>query len=447
MISLSKLAAGMRLDAEHYKPEYLRYERIAALGDQLSDLVPKIIHPVELLREYQDSGVPVLLAQNIRPLRLDFSLRFFMPESVRAQLQRNRLQPGDIAMTRSGANFGDTACYLEPPPGVPDYYACADCLVLRPHGIKPGYLAVYLNTKMGRALLTRGAYGAAQPHIAPNYLKTMYIPRLGAKDEDKAHRAVISAWQSEIKARETLEQAGKLLSAAIGLDKLDLSPNLYHERSFADLLGAQRFDADYFSPRYQRVLTRLANSNLTIGAVALPVTRKFQPERLKGSDTFRYIEIGSLTGDGQAESEILEVAQAPSRAQWIAEPGDVITSTVRPIRRLSAIITAEQGGVVCSSGFAVLRTNASSIEPEVLLAYLRLPIICEILDLHTTASMYPAIPTERLLKIPVALPTQSIRNEIVTKVRESFAARNDARRLLEGTKTEVERLILDGAKE
>ena len=33
------------------------------------------------------------------------------------------------------------------------------------------------------------------------------------------------------------------------------------------------------------------------------------------------------------------------------------------------------------------------IEPELLLVYLRLPLVCELLDLHTTASMYPAIST------------------------------------------------------
>jgi hypothetical protein len=300
---------------------------------------------------------------------------------------------------------------------------------------------------MGRALLTRGAYGAAQPHIAPNYLKTMYIPRLAAGAEDAAHAAVVSAWQSEKRASATLEQAGGLLSAAIGLDKLDLSPNLYYESPFVDLLAAQRFDADYFSPRYQRVLGRLAKTNLTIGKVSLPVARKFQPERHKGTDTFRYIEIGSLTGDGQAEAETMEVAEAPSRARWIVEPGDVITSTVRPIRRLSALITDDQNGVVCSSGFVALRAKPDTVEPEVLMTYLRLPVICEILDLHTTASMYPAIPTDRLLKIPIALPKQSIRNEIVTKVRESFAARREAHRLLERAKNEVERLILGAAKE
>jgi len=129
----------------------------------------------------------------------------------------------------------------------------------------------------------------------------------------------------------------------------------------------------------------------TIGDVVSLARRKFIP---KAGVPFNYIEIGGLTSEGEAYSESLDGADAPSRAQWIVHPQDVITSTVRPIRRLSALIEPSKAGYVCSSGFAVLRPT--NIEPEVLLTYLRLPIICELLDLHTTASMYPAISEERL---------------------------------------------------
>lgn len=126
----------------------------------------------------------------------------------------------------------------------------------------------------------------------------------------------------------------------------------------------------------------------------------------------------------------------------LVEPGDVITTTVRPIRRLSAIVTDEQNGYVCSSGFAVL--TPEEIESELLLVYLRLPLVCELLDLHTTASMYPAISTAELMKIPISLPDNAAHNQIVTKVRESFDARREARQLLEEAKAMVEKAILGG---
>ncbi len=183
-------------------------------------------------------------------------------------------------------------------------------------------------------------------------------------------------------------------------------------------------------------MTIMRQSGLCIGNVVSLAKRKFQPDK---QGTFNYIEIGNLNGEGFANSEVVAMEEVPSRAQWIVKTNDVITSTVRPIRRLSALIEPEQNNYICSSGFAVLKPT--KIEPEVLQVYLRSPIVCEILDLHTTASMYPAISTEDLLNIPITLPKESTRQKITEKVRASRKAREQSKQLLEIAKTGVERAI------
>lgn len=121
------------------------------------------------------------------------------------------------------------------------------------------------------------------------------------------------------------------------------------------------------------------------------------------------------------------------------KPGDVITSLVRPIRRLSALITEDQDGFVCSSGFAVLKPQR--VPGEVLLTFLKLPIIGELLDLHTTASMYPAIAVETLIQVPFSLPSQGIIAEVETVVKEARRAHQDFKLLLVDTTHMVERSI------
>lgn len=114
----------------------------------------------------------------------------------------------------------------------------------------------------------------------------------------------------------------------------------------------------------------------------------------------------------------------------------MITSTVRPIRRLTALITAEQNGAVCSSGFVVLRPK--TVAPEVLLTYLRLRPVCELMDLHTSASMYPAISERDLLRIPFPLVDWSVETEIVKAVNSSRTAKSTAQSLLNRAKRAVE---------
>jgi hypothetical protein len=151
---------------------------------------------------------------------------------------------------------------------------------------------------------------------------------------------------------------------------------------------------------------------------------------------FDYIEIGRVRADGTAVSESVPQAEAPSRATWIVREGDVITSTVRPIRRLSALIAPEQDGHVCSSGFVVLQP--ASIPAEVLLTYLRLPPVCELLDLHTSAILYPAISEPDLLAIPVPRIDTATQAQVVASVGAAQASRRRAAQFLDAARRAVE---------
>jgi restriction endonuclease S subunit len=350
-----------------------------------------------LAESYVEHGIPFYRSSNVgQIIPKESGLAFISP--VRHALEsKTGLRRGDIMLAKTGKEAASVVLCDE-------CNVSQDVIAVRVDRkkVNPFYLAVFLNTKPGILQMRRWFQGQVQMHLSLPDARQILVPLPPDKFQRRIEDSLHHIEAEFTRALEATSGAERVLISALGLDKLSLSQYRYYNRPFADMLAAQRFDADYFSPRYQRALQLLSRAGVSIGDVANLVTRRFQSERNKGSGTFRYIEIGSLTGDGQAEAETLGIPEAPSRAQWIVESGDVITSTVRPIRRLSALITDEQNGVVCSSGFAALRAKVASIEPEVLLTYLRLPIICEILDLHTTASMYPAISVDRLLRIPIA---------------------------------------------
>ena len=122
-------------------------------------------------------------------------------------------------------------------------------------------------------------------------------------------------------------------------------------------------------------------------------------------------------------------------------PNDIITSTVRPIRRLSAQIDPDQNGYVCSSGFVVL--EPTGIRPEMLLTFMRLPIICELMDLLASASMYPAISEAEILGLPLPSVDDATEKAVVAAVQEGRAARARAHSLLDAAKRAIEIAIED----
>lgn len=83
------------------------------------------------------------------------------------------------------------------------------------------------------------------------------------------------------------------------------------------------------------------------------------------------------------------------------------------------------------------------VPAEVLLTYLRLPQICELMDLHTSASLYPAISEADLLALPFHPIANEAEAEIVHTVQSAHTARRQANALLEDAKRAVEIAIED----
>lgn len=97
-----------RCDAEFYRPEYLAAREKA--GDRrLKSFGVSVLHPAEFVRKYEDSGLFILLAQNNRNNSYDWSEKRYASEKLAGVLCRNRLEYGDVTITRTGANYGQSS--------------------------------------------------------------------------------------------------------------------------------------------------------------------------------------------------------------------------------------------------------------------------------------------------------------------------------------------------
>ncbi|MFQ5879337.1 MAG: restriction endonuclease subunit S, partial [Dehalococcoidia bacterium] len=201
-----------------------------------------------------------------------------------------------------------------------------------------------------------------------------------------------------------------------------------------------------YQPKYLSTVEALRELGaIPLQEVAKPAKRKFSPA---AGQPFSYIEISDIdTSTGVINATTLLGEEAPDRAQWVVRKGDVIVSTVRPIRNAVALISEDEDGFVCSSGFAVLKAEA--VAAELLFAFLKTKAIAELLDRQTKATMYPAVTWQDVLNIPILKPDEGLEQfvqEIAVLVQQSYQASRMARALLEEAKAKVEALI-EGAAE
>jgi type I restriction enzyme M protein len=427
-----------RWDAEFYANSYnvflenmfRRWERwvpIAACALKLTSGHTPRHHDLEV------GEVPFITVECVDPLDLNLEKsKRILGRHANGELRRANIVRGDVLITIKRRIANSYPVLFDGPLMVVNQ----DVALFRPNSdFLPSFVAVVMNSRIGKYQAYRTQTEQINPYLSVTSLGQVLLPQVPFDLQKEVDLVVREHFGQLRRAEEQYPEAENIYFQSIGQSDPHTAHDFCFTSDFASLENGRRLDAEYFSPKYQSLLSLLRAGDYEIGDVARPTTHRFQPRE---GTSFKYIEISDVA-DGIAGWEILNAEEAPSRAQWVVEEGDVITSTVRPIRRLSAIIQRDQTGCVCSSGFLALKPM--NIEPEVLLVFLRLKSICELFDLYTTASMYPAIPIRELLRIPIRLPCPTNRKRIVKKVQQSIEARRRARELLAAAIDMVEQLL------
>lgn len=379
---------------------------------------------------YQSQGVPFIRIANLRDGLVNETDLAFISEEAHSAEWKTALSKGDIILSKTAYAAASLV-------NIERCNISQDLIGVRLSRLgrkrfTPGFIVAFLNCAYGNALLEQFFRGNIQAHLGLEDARRVPIPEFGLEFQRGVHEIIRTADAKIQNAKNLSEFTETILFDGLELNGWKPNDDFFCTRSANDVLDAGRCDAEYFRPRYQTLLTLLRQQGKTLRDVARLREDMFTPHI---GQPFHYIEIGDLAADGAATSHAVLGEEAPSRATWIVQPGDVVTSTVRPNRCLTGLIEPGQAGHVCSSGFAVL--TPKGIPSELLFAYLRLPVMCELMDLHTTATMYPAISTDDLMKLPFLLPDKTT----IGKVRQYVASARSARRKALGLLEEARRAV------
>lgn len=433
----------LRLDSGYFaKPMLVAEKTVRAYPggcDDLNRVFSRFIKGIFDINadSYTETGVPFLRILNIKHGLIDETNLAMIPEATHQQEAKTALRRGDVVLSKT-AYPAASLVTLDTCNTSQDTVATT----MSEYGsanYKPEVVVSYLNSSIGRQLLWRQFQGNVQLHLSLDDGRKVPIPRFGAPLQNMVARAFHLAQQSRSASREAFRLAELVLVGALGLENWQGPDPLGYVRRSSEAFAAHRLDAQFFAPRVQALLSLLGRDGLTVASVAPPRHQAFDPDNV--GPTFQYIEIGDVRSDATVGSTELASVEAPSRATQHVKAGDVVTSTVRPIRRLSAIVDASQDGAVCSSGFVVL--NPAGISSATLVTYLRLPLVCELMDLHCSASLYPAIAEKDLLGLPIPWIEDGVQRKIEALVEAARASRGRAAQLLEAAKRAVEIAIED----
>jgi len=188
--------------------------------------------------------------------------------------------------------------------------------------------------------------------------------------------------------------------------------------SFKEVAKADRLDAEYYHPTARALLRKLdAKSVDQLGNLVDVKLERFKKSLFK---EIQYIDISSVDNKtGKFSPTVISANDAPSRASYIVQPGDILVSTVRPDRNVVAYVSETNGvPTVASNGFCVLRPK--NINPEILFAYCKTESFKQMLSRHATASMYPTVTDRDVLGIPFLEPSANVADRVKNLVRSGL---------------------------
>ena len=146
-------------------------------------------------------------------------------------------------------------------------------------------------------------------------------------------------------------------------------------------------------------------------------------------DEFEYVDLESVVGTEMISHRTETKDSAPSRAQRLAQPGDVFFQTVRPYQKNNYLFSKLDNNYVFSTGYAQMRPN---IDTAFLMSFLQTDSFVKIVLDNCTGTSYPAINSNDLSNLEISLPKSfeeqkkvgktiiSIDNLITLHQRKSF---------------------------
>lgn len=436
--SIVDASHSLRLDAEFFRPDYLQIQnRLEEIGSRkLIDFQVNIRHPKEIQRNYVDNGILFLRAQNVRPLSIDLTSNpVYISEEDAERLKENTIHYKDILITRSGANAGQCTIYLEDSHAI----SSSHTFIVQSGDLNPFFLAIFLNTKYGKALIEKGKYGSAQPEVAPPFLYQIPIPNWENLPSVIEKTYLRSKELTELSKTRYAETQTLLLSE-LGLVDWQPKHKLAFATDYASMQHAERIDADYFQPKYDEVVNTIKNYSGGWNTLENLVTLKKCVEVGRGEYLdagIPFVRVSNLNSFGITEEKYISEELYSDIEEHQPKQGEILLSK-DATPGIAYYLREQPKRMIPSSGILRLKSKTDKVGNEYLTLVLNSILTQEQINRDVGGSVILHWRPDQVAGTVIPILHQEKQAEIQQKVIESFNLRERAKDLLECAKRAVE---------
>ncbi|NWJ46047.1 MAG: restriction endonuclease subunit S [Chloroflexi bacterium] len=446
-----------RLDSEYFRQDYADIEKKVKgfewtpLG-KVAQYIKRGLQPV-----YNgDGSIPVLRTVNIREEGFSDTRQEYVNEDFYQQNPRGQVYNLDILITSTGVGTLGRVTYVDE--NTP-FFADGHISILR--GITqrdPRFISVFLQSKVGLALIEQRQRGSSgQIEIYPDDLASIPIPKLDSRFEEEIASYVSQSRELRHTAKAFYVEAENLLIKELDLNIKDLSSQLTYIANSNEVMDSQRLDAEFFRLKYYQLIDSIRTLKpkqlVPLGDLLDVLTNGHTPLR----HNLSIGEIPFLTAENiydfrinfNTENRItLEHHQNELKRTQLHE-GDLLV-TIKGRIGNAVLVTNLPSPININQDIALLR-----LKPEFnpysyfIVGFLNSEAGKLLAKQLSTGQINPFLGLSNLRQILIPLFDNELMKRLSAKIQEKLTqsrnAEEDAVRLLETAKQQIEDMIVNGA--
>jgi type I restriction enzyme, S subunit len=380
-----------------------------------------------------------VMVENIKDGYIDFEGVKFIDDEVDEILNKSKVKEGQVILTMAGT-IGNSAVAHKIPPKINSNQATAK-ITLR-EGFSPYFLAAFLTSYYGKKQTEREIVSSVQPNIFLWQIKNFRVP-IVSKDKEKEIEKIYKDRLNTLELSKLLyAQAEDLLLNELGLKDLKIANDLSYTVNLSDIKSTHRADADYFQPKYKRILSQIKSFNVQLLGDLVSMKKGVEP----GSDAYQdegklFIRVSSITKHGiidKNQKYLSNELYQTLRRSYEPKEGDILlTKDATP--GIAYVLKEPIEGII-AGGIIQLKLK-EEIEAEYLALCIN-SVICQMqIERDAGGSVIVHWKPEQIKNLRIPILPRITQQKIADLIRQSHEARKKAKELLEQAKKEVEKLI------
>ncbi|MBU3924608.1 restriction endonuclease subunit S [Patescibacteria group bacterium] len=440
IIKKSDIQEARRFDAEFFKPEYLDIEE--KLENIKYDFLYNLADNKYKKFNKSDDYFHYIEIANINLITGEYSKEKIKTNEIPSRAQKI-CNKNDVLISMVRPNRNAVSIIQE---DLKNLVASTGFCKLTNIKINPYYLFILFKTKDYVKLLIRHTTATMYPAVTEDDILNLKIPILPQSFQLQIEKIVKSAYEKQTQSKQLYKEAETILLEELGLINYKPEHILSFETTKKKADGANRFDAEYFQPKYEEIIKRVESYHNGWDYVKNLVSWKKGIE--VGSDAYRetgkdFIRVAdfSINKIENSSKKISDELFEKNKNEYQPQKGEMIFTKDGTIGT-SYVLKEDVNGVL--SG-AFLRLNLEEkyrdLEKECLSLIFN-SIVCkmQVEKLSGGAIIAHLKPSDfEKFKIPLIEP--KIQKQIAERIQKSYILRKQSEELLEEAKRKVEEEI------